>query len=141
MSNFVIYTISAYETSAELFFGKLSLWKIDLLLDVRLKNQSQLCGFTKKTDLAYLVPRLCSAQYIHDVRLAPSAELLDKYIKHSISWEEYSQSYKGELNKQNILADFAGRYGAYKRICLLGTAVKSRRSHTEVLSEMLNDLD
>ena len=39
----LIHTISAYETSAEdFFFGRLADWRVDMLLDTRLKNTNQL---------------------------------------------------------------------------------------------------
>ena len=41
-----IHTISAYETSAEEFFKRLVDWKVDLVVDTRLKNTNQLAGFT-----------------------------------------------------------------------------------------------
>lgn len=43
-----LYVLSAYETSAEKFFESLKQFKVDLVLDIRQKNDSQLCGFTKK---------------------------------------------------------------------------------------------
>ncbi len=46
MSRSVI-TLSAYQTTAERFFTTLVDHKVDLLLDVRLHNTNQLCGFTK----------------------------------------------------------------------------------------------
>ena len=56
-------TLSAYETSAEDFFTKLIDAKIDLLVDVRLHNTNQLCGFTKERDLAYFVKTIVGAAY------------------------------------------------------------------------------
>ena len=50
-----IHTLSAYETSAEEFFKRLVDWKVDLVVDTRLKNTNQLAGFTKRDDLAYFV--------------------------------------------------------------------------------------
>ena len=67
-----INTISAYETTAEKFFGALESWDVDLLLDTRLKNTNQLAGFTKKNDLAYFVPKLLHADYVHDKLFAPA---------------------------------------------------------------------
>ncbi|MGN1023019.1 MAG: hypothetical protein ACI4OJ_05945, partial [Lachnospiraceae bacterium] len=59
------FTLSAYETSAEAFFTALKDHHTDLVLDIRLHNSNQLCGFTKERDLAYLVPALTGADYIH----------------------------------------------------------------------------
>ena len=71
-----LYTLSAYETAAADFFARLTAEKTDLVLDVRLKNSSQLCGFTKEKDLAFFVPRLTGARYVHDRDLAGKEGIL-----------------------------------------------------------------
>lgn len=130
-------SISAYETSAEDFFEALKVRKVDLLLDVRLKNKNQLCGFTKSSDLAYLTRVICSADYIHDLALAPDAALLDRYLGHWITWDEYKAQYLARLKETDAKRHVDERYHHYQNICLLGTATKKRRSHTEVLEQFL----
>lgn len=132
-----IYAISAYQISAQQFFKELLESQVDLLLDVRLKNQSQLCGFTKKADLAFFVPQICKAKYVHDLKFAPEAGLLDRYVKHWITWEEYARRYKEKMEEQDVEQYFWDKYGHYKCICMLGTETKQRRSHTEVLLQIL----
>jgi hypothetical protein len=132
-----LFEISAYETSASDFFGKILQNHIDLVLDVRLKNESRLCGFTKKKDLAYFVPAICGATYIHDLFLAPEPELLDRYLHGWIRWEEYARRYRASMEARNAVGYFQEHYGKYSNICLVGTATRKRRSHSEVLSELL----
>jgi len=132
-----IFTLSAYETSAHDFFTKLLEEKTDLVLDIRLKNTNQLCGFTKRQDLEYLVTTLTGAKYVHDLRLAPSEALLERYIKHWCNWEEYAKDYKQQMQQENVRKLFKTSYGRYRSICLLGTATKKRRSHSEALQELL----
>ena len=43
-----IFILSAYQITAAQFFEKILSMRADLVLDIRLKNESQLCGFTKK---------------------------------------------------------------------------------------------
>lgn len=133
-----IFILSAYETSAQDFFSTLLKQKTDLVLDVRLKNSNQLCGFTKSKDLAYLVPQITGARYIHDLRLAPEEKLLDRYLQHWYSWEAYAKEYKTLLQARKIHSVFQETYGTYNSICLLGTATKKRRSHSEVLAAYLS---
>ena len=132
-----IYTLSAYETTARAFFEKLRLEQAGLLLDVRLKNTNQLCGFTKGKDLEYLVPALTGAVYVHDLRFAPDPGLLERYLKQRCSWEEYKLLYQQQMQAQNITALFQADYGAYASVCLLGTATRKRRSHSEALAQLL----
>ena len=112
-----IHTISAYETTASKFFGCLEEWKIDLALDVRLKNTNQLAGFTKRDDLAYFVKRLTGAEYKHDLLFAPAPN----------------------LRERNAIEQFFDRYGDKRSVALVGTATRARRSHAEVLKEMLEE--
>lgn len=90
-----IHTISAYETTASKFFGCLEEWKIDLALDVRLKNTNQLAGFTKRDDLAYFVKRLTGAEYKHDLLFAPAPTLFERYIHGNIDWDAYALRLSG----------------------------------------------
>lgn len=56
-----IFTVGFTRTSAEGFFERLRSCSIERLLDVRLNNRSQLAGFAKRDDLAYLLRRPCSS--------------------------------------------------------------------------------
>jgi hypothetical protein len=136
-----IFTLSAYETSAEQFFDALLCRKADLVLDVRLKNTNQLCGFTRQKDLEYLIPQITGAAYVHDLRFAPTPELLDRYRKHWnwIGWEEYREQYDALMRKRGAEFAFRSSYGTYSAVCILGTATKKRRSHSEALVELLTD--
>lgn len=132
-----LYVLSAYETSAEKFFESLKQFKIDLVLDIRQKNDSQLCGFTKKRDLEYFVRTITGAAYVHDLALAPTDELLNPYLKHWTSWEQYENGYQVLMKERNILSHFKTNYDSYSAICLIGTETKKRRSHSEILYSML----
>ena len=74
-----LFTIGTNEKSARHFFELLKQNEVELLLDIRLNNTSQLAGFTKGGDdyLGYLLKKVANIKYIHDIRLAPTKELLD----------------------------------------------------------------
>jgi hypothetical protein len=132
-----LFTLSAYETSAEAFFRALQEHHADLVLDVRLRNSNQLCGFTKERDLAYFVPLITGAKYFHDLRLAPYPALLSSYQKHTIDWARYRDGYLKQMKDADTAAYFYQQYGRFAHVCLLGTATKKRRSHSEALLEYL----
>lgn len=134
-----INTISAYETSAEQFFGRLEQWEVDLVLDVRLKNTNQLAGFTKKHDLDFFVDRILHARYIHDKLFAPTPTMLERYLHGNIGWDAYADAYREDMREREAIPQFFDRYGDFSSVALVGTATKSRRSHTEVLKEMLEE--
>jgi len=88
-----VYSIGFTKKTAEQFFGLLKSAGIRRLLDVRLNNDSQLAGFTKRDDLRYFLRELCGAEYVHEPLLAPTKEMLDDYKKRKGGWEEYERRF------------------------------------------------
>lgn len=132
-----IHEISAYGTSAEEFFGRLARWGTEVVLDVRLRNTSQLAGFTKRSDLAFFVTKISGARYAHDLLFAPSPEMLDGYLRGGGDWPAYARAYRAEMLRRDARAAFFARYGSAASVALVGTAAKGRRSHTEILLDIL----
>lgn len=136
-----IHTLSAYETTAQSFFSKLAEWDVDLVLDVRLKNTNQLAGFTKRDDLAFFVEKIQHADYAHDVLFSPATTVLERYLRGSMSWEDFFASYHKEMVKRDAVARFFEEYGAYRSVAIVGTATQKRRSHVEILQQMIEDAE
>ena len=86
-----IYTIGFTKKSASTFFGLLQKSGAERLVDVRLNNVSQLAGFAKRDDLKFFLAELCNMDYTHELRLAPTQEMLDNYKKRGSSWQEYER--------------------------------------------------
>ena len=97
-----LYTIGFTKKSAEDFFELLSASGASRLVDIRLKNVSQIAGFAKRDDLKYLVGRLCGMDYVHLTELAPDAELLDDYRKKRIDWPTYESRFLPLLEERRI---------------------------------------
>ena len=97
-----VFTIGFTQSSAAHFFGRLRGAGVKRLLDVRLNNVSQLAGFAKRDDLAYFTRELCGAEYVHDVRLAPTSELLDAYKKQGGSWADYERAFLALMTARRI---------------------------------------
>ena len=57
-----IYTMGFTQKSAEEFFGLIKKYNIELLVDIRLNNQSQLAGFSKGRDLAFFLDTICGCK-------------------------------------------------------------------------------
>lgn len=133
------YEMSACGTSAGSFFEELRRQRTDLLLDVRLRNESTLCGFTRGRDLSYLTPRLTGASYVHDIRFAPDPGLLEDYLSYRITWEEYEERYLERMKTQDAAALFRSEYGDYSAVCILGAANKTRKSHSGTLLRLLDN--
>lgn len=74
-----IYTIGFTKKHAEIFFGLLQKNKIEVLIDVRLNNTSQLAGFSKYPDIQFFLKEICDIQYISDTAFAPEDWILKDY--------------------------------------------------------------
>jgi uncharacterized protein (DUF488 family) len=138
-----IYTIGFTQTSAEHFFDRLEQAQIKRLLDVRLKNVSQLAGFAKVQDLPYFLERLAGITYQHEPLLAPSEDLLAAYRKRILTWENYECGFLALMAERQIetvleQADFDVRTVL---LCSEATAeCCHRRLLGEYLAEHWNDL-
>lgn len=101
-----LYTIGFTKKSAEQFFELLRKNNIAKLVDVRINNSSQLAGFAKGRDLKYFVKRICNADYVHITDFAPTKELLSKWRKEEVNWEQYTEIYLGLLKERSIIKRF-----------------------------------
>jgi uncharacterized protein (DUF488 family) len=87
-----IYTIGFTKKTAERFFRALRSTGARHLLDIRLSNNSQLAGFTKKNDLSYFLKRLANMEYHEVPILAPEKSILNEYRK-TRDWARYEERY------------------------------------------------
>ncbi|MCY3023280.1 MAG: DUF488 domain-containing protein [Planctomycetota bacterium] len=97
-----VCTLGFTRRSAAEFFGILRQAGIKRLLDVRLKNDSQLAGFTKRDDLAFFLKELCGAEYVHEPRLAPTKDMLDGFKKKKLSWDDYERRFRALLAERKV---------------------------------------
>jgi uncharacterized protein (DUF488 family) len=97
-----IYTIGFTKTTAENFFGRLKSAGVRRLVDVRLKNDSQLAGFAKARDLPFFLRELVDADYVHEPLLAPTPELLDRLKKQKGDWATYETGFLALMAERRI---------------------------------------
>lgn len=134
-----IFTMGFTQKSAEQFFGLIRKNKVELLIDVRLNNQSQLAGFTKGRDLEFFLKNLCNCDYEHNIIFAPTKNILNSYKKQQISWEEYSVLYNTLLEKRNVEKLFLQKYTNFDKILLLCSEVTAENCHRRLLAERLKE--
>ena len=97
-----LFTIGYTHKSAEKFFSLLSLNNIKNLIDIRLNNNSQFAGFTKKDDLGYFLKNISQIHYTYCPFLAPTKELLEAYRKKLIDWNEYVIQFTALMKDRKI---------------------------------------
>jgi uncharacterized protein (DUF488 family) len=131
-----IYTIGSSGKTAEDIFEKLKAHGIRRLLDVRLRNDSHLLGFTRRAHLPYLLREICGAEYQHEPDLAPSAELLDAWSSKTISWATYERRFVPLLEQRKVVAKFSRAYFATPT-ALLCSEPKASQCHRRLVAEHL----
>ena len=132
-----IFTIGFTKKNAEQFFELLKANEIDMVLDIRLNNKSQLAGFTKEDDLRYFLSEICHCEYRHCLEFAPTKEVLDSYKKSLITWDQYVEQYTELMDKRAKHFDFVDCYSKYKNICLLCSETTPEHCHRRLLADII----
>lgn len=135
-----VFTIGFTKKSAKTFFELIKKNDINLLIDIRLNNVSQLAGFTKGKDLEFFLKEICQCKYIHEINFAPTKDILDDYKSKRISWQEYESKFIYLLNKRDVISLFSTKgFLNHKNICLLCSEPTSEKCHRRLLAEYLRE--
>lgn len=132
-----LFTIGFTKKSAEQFFELLKENKVKTLVDIRISNSSQLAGFAKGNDLEYFVKTICGIDYKHITDFAPTKDLLDKWRKEEITWEQYTEVYTNLLKDRCIMKKFG--IGIFDNACFLCSEETPNLCHRRLLVEYLKE--
>ena len=138
----MIFTIGFTQKSAEDFFGLLTQNKVDLLIDIRLNNTSQLSGFAKFPDIQFFLKNIGSINYIHDINFSPTEDLLKNYKSKKVSWNEYEDIFEDIMLKREINTYIQKQYTKYsnQNICLLCSEPSAKHCHRRLVAEHFKDV-
>ncbi|MDY4884017.1 MAG: DUF488 domain-containing protein [Anaerovibrio sp.] len=133
-----IFTIGFTKKTAEKFFLLLERNNVDVVIDVRLNNTSQLAGFSKYPDIEFFLKRLVGTDYIHDEKLSPTSQILSDYKKRMISWDEYVKQFNELMHRRDIKSYIYDKYMFLKddRVCLLCSEEKPQCCHRSLVAEI-----
>ncbi|NWF51225.1 MAG: DUF488 domain-containing protein [Ignavibacteriaceae bacterium] len=130
-----LYTIGFTKKNAEKFFNTLIDHKVRKVIDTRINNESQLAGFAKNKDLKYFLKQIGNIEYSHEVMYAPTKELLEKYRKKEINWEEYTNQYLALIKNRKIIDNLL--IEDIDGCCLLCSEDTPDKCHRRLLAEYL----
>lgn len=138
----MIFTIGFTQKSAEVFFNLLTQNKVDLLIDIRLNNTSQLAGFAKFPDIQFFLNNIGSINYIHDTVFSPTEDLLKDYKSKKVSWNEYEDIFEDIMLKREINTYIQEQYTKYsnQNICLLCSEPTAKQCHRRLVAEHFKDV-
>lgn len=130
-----IYTIGFTGKTAKEFFTKLEDVGVKRILDIRLKNSSQLSGFAKKEDLKYFLMKINGVKYLHIPELAPTENIMDSYKKKRIDWNEYETQLNHLLQERKVENKL--RHEVSEGDCFLCSEEKPDLCHRRLVAEYL----
>jgi len=133
-----IFTIGFTKKSLRDFIETLRVAGVKRVVDVRLRNTSQLAGWSKQPDFAYLLEEGFGIAYEHRPMFAPTDELLDAYKKDR-DWPRYEERFNRLLAERRPEAE-ARELLKKDSICLLCAEPKADRCHRRMVAEYLQSL-
>jgi uncharacterized protein (DUF488 family) len=105
------------------------------VLDIRLNNTSQLAAFARRDDLAYFLRTIGGIAYEHDLRLAPTPELLEEYRKTK-DWPRYEREFRALMRRRKIAAAL-DRASFERTTALLCSEHEPEHCHRRIVSDLL----
>ena len=132
-----LYTIGFTQKTAAQFFEAIKYREIQVLVDIRLYNKSQLSGFTNGRDLPYFLDTICNCKYEHRTNYAPTKKLLGGYREEKITWAEYEVQYKFLIDEREAVKDFITCFDFYDSVCLLCSEPTPEHCHRRLFAEMV----
>jgi uncharacterized protein (DUF488 family) len=132
-----LYTIGFTQKSAETFFGLLHQNHIQRVMDIRLKPDGQLSGFSKREDLRYFLAALVDGcRYEHVLELAPTAEILSEY-RQTHDWGRYTLRFKALLDERDVPGCLDKASFTRYSTCLLCSEPLPAQCHRRLVAERL----
>lgn len=131
----IIYTIGFTKKSAEQFFETLRKSGARHLLDIRLRNTSQLAGFTKRDDLRYFLKNLIGMEYHEIASLAPDESILKEYRVRK-DWQTYEKQYLSLISARQAEKSVERKL-LEEGAVLLCSEPKPNRCHRRLAAEYL----
>jgi uncharacterized protein (DUF488 family) len=131
-----LHTIGFTQKTAEQFFSLLKSNSIECLVDVRLKPDGQLAGFSKKNDLQYFLRELIHCDYRHMPRMAPTEEILQTYRTEK-NWQKYVIQFESLMNQRGIPEILDRTLFEEKNCCLLCSEAFPEHCHRRLVAERI----
>lgn len=132
-----IFTIGFTQKSAEEFFKLLQDAGVKRVIDIRIHNNSQLAGYSKRDDLAFFLDKVAGIAYQEAHILNPSEELFNSYRKKEIDWKKFLGDYKKEITKKQVEKEL--KKSDFDRAVLLCSEAEPDHCHRRIAAEYLSE--
>ena len=135
----LVTTIGFSKKSLRTFAASLQQHQVNRLIDIRLQNTSQLAGFAKKDDLEFIL-ELLNIDYVHDLSLAPTEDLLKAIKQKEISWADFETTFLDLLQQRKIETKLDALIGDSVP-CFLCSEEKPHHCHRKLVVEYMREFD
>ncbi|MEO2065147.1 MAG: DUF488 domain-containing protein [Desulfurobacteriaceae bacterium] len=135
-----LYTIGFSKKTAQEFFEALRKSGVQMLVDIRRNNKSQISGYAKFPDLPYFLS-LFEISYLYLPEASPSKKLLQNFRKERVDWEIYKDVFCNELlkNREFLLDVFTELFSRFNVVCLLCSENDYRFCHRTIVATFLRE--
>jgi uncharacterized protein (DUF488 family) len=134
-----LYTIGFTQKSLREFVTLLREGVVDGVVDIRQNNTSQLAGFAKRDDLAFILETQ-GIGYLEEKRLAPTPDLLKRYHA-GLPWSEYVPEFEQMLAERPLRDILRGIEDRFERPCLLCAEPTPEHCHRRLVAEAFARLE
>jgi uncharacterized protein (DUF488 family) len=129
-----ICTIGYTQKTLERFIHLLQEAGVDAVIDIRLRNTSQLAGYTKRDDFSFLLRTCFNIAYEHRTELAPTPEIIAAY-RATDDWTAYERAFLPVLDQEDAEAIGRQLLSRYLTPCLLCAEPEPDRCHRRLVAE------
>jgi len=130
-----LFTIGFAHKSARQFFDLLAKHHIKKIVDIRLSNNNQLAGYTKKEDLRHFLKEIANIEYVYMPELAPTEELMKAKREKTISMNDFEKKFLKLLKKREI--EKIVKEEDLNMSCLLCSEASAGECHRSVVTKYL----
>ena len=131
----VIFTIGTQGQRDKSFMDLLNEHAIDVVIDIRLRNEGRYYKFASGRHISALVTAGGLA-YRHELAFAPTPVMLKVY-KEGGEWALYESAYRLLYDEREMSALWLAEYVRYDRPCLLCAETDPSHCHRRLLAELL----
>lgn len=130
----LLCTIGSSQKNLRQFIHLLQSAGVTKVIDVRLHNTSQLAGFSKKDDLAFILETFGIA-YEHVPDLAPTDDVIKAFKKVDKDWPVFERAVNGLLEERHAEALWTSPVFASPVPCLLCAEHEADHCHRRLVAE------
>ena len=135
-----LFTIGFTQKSAERFFTLLKENRVNLLVDIRLKPDSQLSGWAKRQDLPWFMKQLADGDYLYLPILAPTSEIMQiARDPKKFDRADFERQYLRLLDERDIPNALDRPLFESNRCCLLCSEHEPDTCHRALAAQRIAD--